>query len=105
MTTKEIILDKVKNNRAGWFYKLSAWDFDDEVEKDIIENRMTEVYSLNMGDGNEHVLCYEFIVKDGEKIYVQIEGTYSSWGSNSWDKTYLAEPYQHCETRYRQIKE
>jgi hypothetical protein len=105
MKIKELILDKVENNKAGWFYKLSAWDFDNEVEKDIIENRMHEVYSLCLGDGNEHVLCYEFTVEDDEKLYVQIEGTYSSWGSNYWDKTYLAEPYQYCETRYKPIKE
>jgi hypothetical protein len=124
MTLKETVLNKVKENDAEWFYCIynkefygyfpanDDAEFDDDdlrdehfqkIYKDCFE-KIKSVYCENNGDGHRMYNCYEITVENDEKLIVQIEGDYSSWGNSEWDKVYLATPYEFRETRYKRAE-
>lgn len=70
------------------------------IAKLLKKIRYDELYSLNMGDGNELIIAYK--LPELDKV-IQMEGTYSSWDSSNFDTVYEAEAYEQVETRYRKI--
>ena len=92
MFTKELILEKIQENDINFFKELHYEDTSDEVET---------VYDENWGDGNDWVVVLSF-PKLG--MFVRLDGYYSSWDSSELESACLAEPYEHTEIRYREIK-
>lgn len=115
--TKDLILRKVEENEVKFFEKLTGgyytWYHDedelqplkhDSPEYEEIRKQLDEElkfpYEHNWGDGNELQVVVYFPLLE---LNVLISGTYSSWDSSTYDSVYLAEPYQHTETRYRKV--
>ena len=93
--TKEILMEKVSSNDTGWFEKLYYGDVDKETHKEY-----NTVYDQNYGDGNDWTITLEF---KHLKMFVTLEGTYSSWDSPFWDSVSFSQPYEHKETRYKPV--
>lgn len=91
MITKKELIEKVNNKDYNWFYDLynNLWSG---------KNKSIEVvYDQNWGDGNDYFIAFHF--KD-HNLYVQLDGTYSSWDSPYWGDVYFASPYEWKEIRY-----
>ena len=89
--TKEQLIEKTVDNDNEIF-----WDIYCDCPDDL---KMEVVYEQSYGDGNEYVIAMEFPDHD---IFVQLEGTYSSWDSPYWSRVVLAMPYEFKETRYKE---
>lgn len=112
---KELVLEKLKENDARWFYHLYNGDLDevyyeDEDEQDehvkavrqaFKDGSVKHAYYFNGGDGNDLIICVKIKFDKDDVMFVQIEGTYSSWDSNYFHEVYEAEPYKYTETRYK----
>lgn len=107
MNFKELVYKKVYTNDANWFYKLASQGLDESEEKALegYPGKLKRAYYQSLGDGNELTICYKVYLDEDEFVYVQIEGVYSSWGSDDFYEVYFAKPYQYCETRYERILE
>ena len=95
MTKQELkneITEKVKSNDYDYFYDLSMG------VSQLPKSDYKTVYEANYGDGNEYIICIEFPTLD---LFVQLEGTYSSYDSPDWDSVVFAMPFEFTETRYR----
>lgn len=87
--TRQELIDKVKANDHSWFYELhNEWN----------NPEVNTVYDMNYGDGNEYIVCLYF---PNHNLYVQLEGTYSSWDEPYWSGVSFAMPYEFKETRYK----
>ena len=93
--TKEEIIKKVNDQDTNWFYQLYSGDCSREARKEF-----DIVYDLSLGDGNEYNVTLHFKNFD---LYVNLEGTYSSWDSPTWDSVLFSEPYEYKETRYKSV--
>lgn len=93
--TKEILVEKISNNDTEWFEKLYYGESDDETRKEF-----KVVYDLNLGDGNDWTIAFSF---PNLKMFVVMEGYYSSWDSSHFDSVKFAEPYEYKETRYKPV--
>ena len=78
-----------------WFENLYYGDVDNETRKEY-----KVVYDQNYGDGNDWTIAFEF---KNHKVFVILDGTYSSWDSPYWDTVSFAMPYEHKETRYKPV--
>ena len=87
--TRQELVEKVNSNDHAWFYELHQEWQNPEVQT---------VYDMNYGDGNEYIICLYF---PNHKLYVQLEGNYSSWDEPYWDSVSFAMPYEFKETRYK----
>jgi hypothetical protein len=87
--TRQKLIDKVNAKDFEWFYEMCYEDNHPEVQ---------HPYEMNYGDGNEYIICLYF---PNHNLYVQLEGTYSSWDSPHWESVNFAMPYEFKETRYK----
>ena len=87
--TKQDLIEKVNSKDYAWFYELHCEYRNPEA---------TTVYEQSYGDGNEYIICLYF---PNHNIYVQLEGTYSSWDEPYWASVSFAMPYEFTETRYK----
>jgi hypothetical protein len=93
--TKEILIEKVNSNDTDWFEKLFYGEVDNETKKEY-----SIVYNMNYGDGNDWLVTIEF---KNLKMFVSLNGTYSSWDSAYWDSVSFSQPYEHTEIRYKPV--
>ncbi len=87
--TKEEIISKIQENDTEFFWDLYCDPKDVKIEI---------VYDQSYGDGNEYNIAMEFTDLN---IFIQLEGTYSSWDAPYWSQVVLAMPYEFKETRYK----
>ena len=93
--TKEILIERVNSSDTNWFEKLYHGDVDDETRKEY-----SVVYDQSYGDGNDWTITLEF---KNLKMFVSLDGTYSSYDSPYWDSVSFAQPYEYTETRYKTV--
>lgn len=94
MTRKEIE-KKVLDGNTEWFYNL----YNEENRGEINPSEYKVVYDVNLGDGNDAIIVFEFLNFKG--FYVSLEGTYSSWDSTEWHSVFISMPYEFKETRFK----
>ena len=90
--TKQELIQKTVDNDMDFFWNIYC-DCPDDLKMEV-------VYEQSYGDGNEYFIAMEFPEHD---IFVQLEGTYSSWDSPYWTKVVLAMPFEYKETRYKEV--
>ena len=95
MLERKEIEDRVKANDTAWFEKIYYSD------TDIDRSEYTVVYDQNWGDGNDYHVAIQF--KNYDRLYVLLDGTYSSWDSPHWDSVKFAKPYEYKETRFTEV--
>jgi hypothetical protein len=93
--SKKELIDEVKKNNTSLFRKFY-------YEDPQYDNKYKIVWELNWGDGNELFVAINF---PEENINVLLSGYYSSWDSDTFNKVSLSVPYEHVETRYRELSE
>ena len=93
--TKEEIIENVKKDNRRWAEQLYNHDCPNEWRTEF-----KVVYDKNYGDGNEYIVCIEFI---NHNLFILLEGTYSSWDSPSWDSLSFGEPFEYTETRFKPV--
>lgn len=107
---KKLVLEKLKDEDVRWFYSLYNGDGEsyeeDEGKSAIIEKAYKDsliksAYYFNGGDGNDLIICIKLTFGEDDVMYIQMEGTYSSWDTTYMDVVYEAEPYEFKETRYK----
>jgi hypothetical protein len=95
MITRKEVLERIEKNDTKWFGKIYNQDFTKEEWKEL---NVKQIWSLNMGDGNDYDIAFEFI---GLGIFALLTGTYSSYDSPEWDDVVIAQPFEFKETRYK----
>jgi hypothetical protein len=91
--TREEIISKINAKDKDWFYRIYEGDCPREWR-----NEYKTVYDQNYGDGNDWLITIHFT---NLNLYVNLNGSYSSWDSPHWSSVSFAVPYQHTETRYK----
>jgi hypothetical protein len=94
--TREELLKLVNNNSIGFFKDLHHYEIE-ELENPGFQ----ECGYKNDGDGREMRTRFLFPEFD---LIVQMTGIYSSHGCSEWYNVNFVEPYQHTETRYKNVE-
>lgn len=88
--TRQELIEKVKNNDVKFFQDIYfQWS---------PGRQFKEVWSLNMGDGNEWTVALEFT---DFKITIVLEGYYSSHGDSEFENVGFGIPFEFKENRYK----
>jgi hypothetical protein len=93
--TRQELIERINKNDIDFFQNFYNGYWEDE---DAPENNYEQVWNLNWGDGNDLFIAIKF---PDEGITVYMEGIYSSYDDNRFQKVSLAVPFQYTETRYR----
>jgi len=96
--TRDILIEKINNKDKRWFYQLYNHDCPDQTRDWSKEFNI--VYDENWGDGNDYFIAFEFPLL---KLYVLLEGQYSSWDEPHWSSVSFAQPFEYKETRYKPV--
>jgi hypothetical protein len=84
----------------GLPHPLFDYDGDESYkeQRQCLTENLTQVYYKSGGDGNELDITIEVVPYN---LFINLEGTYSSWDSNSFNDCYLSVPYVFQETRFK----
>lgn len=93
--TRDEIIEKINSNNTKWFYQLYNGDCAKEVRSEF-----DIVYDQHWGDGNDYFVAFQF---PNLKLFVLLEGSYSSYDSPDWYKVSFAQPFEYKETRYKAV--
>lgn len=96
--TREELVKKVNNNHIQFFVAQHRGDL--ERDEEIENPGFQECGYKNDGDGREMRTRFLFPEFD---LIVQMTGIYSSHGCSEWGEVNFVEPYQHTETRYKNL--
>ena len=96
--TREILIEKINTKDKNWFYRLYNHDCPGQTRDWSTEFNV--VYDENWGDGNDYFIAFEFPLL---KLFVLLEGSYSSWDEPHWSKVSFAQPFEYKETRYKPV--
>lgn len=92
--TRDLLIEKINSKDKNWFYRLYNGDCD------VDRKDFNIVYDENWGDGNDYFIAFEF---PSLKLFVLLEGSYSSWDEPHWSKVSFAQPFEYKETRYKPV--